>query len=69
MFMGSEKMKKILEAMSEEGDGESEDGSSARDGPKYGVVDENKMLEILNRMNRVVTILKVHMRFTYLLDV
>ena len=29
------------------------------EGPKYGVVDENKMLEIMNRMNRVVMILKV----------
>ena len=67
--MGTEKMKKILEAMSEEGDGEAEDGGSARDGPKYGVVDENKMLEILNRMNRVVTILKVHIRFTHLMDI
>merc|ERR1711997_1326943 len=28
------------------------------EGPKYGVVDESKMLEILNRMNRVVMILK-----------
>ena len=28
-------------------------------GPKYGDVDENRMLEIMNRMNRVVMILKV----------
>ena len=28
-------------------------------GPKYGEVDENRMLEIMNRMNRVVMILKV----------
>ena len=28
-------------------------------GPKYGDLDENRMLEIMNRMNRVVMILKV----------
>ena len=34
-------------------------GSDLVSGPKYGDVDENRMLEIMNRMNRVAMILKV----------
>ena len=57
--MGSAKFQKILECMAEE---EEATNNSPNDGPNYGAVDENNMLEILNRMNRVVTILKVHIQ-------
>ena len=57
MFLGSEKWHKIAETIPE--DDTCDDNNQSKDGPRYGVVDENKMLEILNRMNRVVMILKV----------
>ena len=56
MFTGSEKLQNISEEVLEE---ESETVPVLSDEPKYKAVDENKMLEILNRMNRVVMILKV----------
>ena len=57
MFLGSEKdLQKINEDIPEEG---ACNGKAPSDGPKYRSVDENQMLEIMNRMNRVVMILKV----------
>ena len=56
MFTGSEKLQNISEEVLEE---ESGTTPVLSDEPKYKAVDENKMLEILNRMNRVVMILKV----------
>ena len=59
MFMGSEKeLHQIDEDAIEENDS-SYNATNNMNGPKYKTVDENKMLEILNRMNRVVMILKV----------
>ena len=54
MFTGSEKLQNISEEVLEE---ESGTTPVLSDEPKYKAVDENKMLEILNRMNRVVMIL------------
>ena len=57
--MGSEKeLHQIDEDAIEENDS-SDNATINMNGPKYKTVDENKMLEILNRMNRVVMILKV----------
>ena len=57
--MGSEKeLHQIDEDAIEENDS-SYIATNNMNGPKYKTVDENKMLEILNRMNRVVMILKV----------
>ena len=57
MFLGSEKnLHKIDEGIPEE---DACNGTTPSDGPKYRSVDENQMLEIMNRMNRVVMILKV----------
>ena len=57
--MGSEKeLHQIDEDAIEENDS-SDNANHNMNEPKYKTVDENKMLEILNRMNRVVMILKV----------
>ena len=46
------------ETLEEEG---SDAAATPSSGPRYKAVDENNMLEILNRMNRVVKILKVRL--------
>lgn len=66
IFLGSEwtQKEKIRQqaAKSEEekrAEGEEQKRRLKVEGPKYGVVDESKMLEILNRINRIVMILQV----------
>ena len=59
MFMGSEKELHLIEEDAIEENDSSYSTTNNMNGPKYKTVDENKMLEILNRMNRVVMILKV----------
>ena len=57
MFLGTENnLQKIDEDIPEE---DVCNGKPPSDGPKYRSVHENQMLEIMNRMNRVVMILKV----------
>ena len=62
MFIESKNLQKLFETVAEDPEESSSDNhvDATSDGPKYGVVDESKMLEILNRMNRVVMILKVN---------
>ena len=57
--MGSEKELHLIEEDAIEENDSSYSTANNMNGPKYKTVDENKMLEILNRMNRVVMILKV----------
>ena len=57
--MGSEKELHQIDEDAIEENGSSYNATNSMNGPKYKTVDENKMLEILNRMNRVVMILKV----------
>ena len=63
IFMGDEKLHSIAEeSMSNGSDLDLDRMSLAKDfneGPKYGNLNEGRMLEIMNRMNRVVMILKV----------
>ena len=64
--MGVEKLKSIEEEQILNGSDHStaeppKSGTEFKEGPKYGQVDENRMLEIMNRMNRVAMILKVCM--------
>ena len=59
MFMEAETLPHISEEIQEEENGETAAITSS--GPRYKAVDENNMLEILNRMNRVVKILKVNL--------
>ena len=60
IFLGAEKLHSIQEDGSEYSFPSSQKlGTDLVSGPKYGDVDENRMLEIMNRMNRVVMILKV----------
>ena len=60
MFMSSETLPNISEETVEEE--ASEAAATPSNEPRYKAVDENNMLEILNRMNRVVKILKVRSR-------
>ena len=70
IFMGDEKLHSIAEESMSNG---SEDldldrmnlAKDFNEGPKYGNLDERRMLEIMNRMNRVVMILKVSNRYLY----
>ena len=61
--MGDEKLHSIAEeSMSNGSDLDLDRMNLAKDlneGPKYGNLNEGRMLEIMNRMNRVVMILKV----------
>ena len=64
IFMGALKLKPNEEQNMTNGSTESSTekltlGKESRVGPKYREVDESRMLEIMNRMNRVVMILKV----------
>ena len=64
IFLGDEKLQSIEEESFSNG---SEDldfrkmniSQDFNEGPKYGNLNEGRMLEIMNRMNRVVMILKV----------
>ena len=58
--MGAETLPNINEETVEEETGDTAAAQSSE--PRYKAVDENNMLEILNRMNRVVKILKVRCR-------
>ena len=59
MFMEAETLPNINEeTLGEEG---GDTAATPSSGPRYKAVDENNMLEILNRMNRVVKILKVRL--------
>ena len=57
MFMEAETLPNISEETLNEVTGETAVTTTSE--PRYKAVDENNMLEILNRMNRVVKILKV----------
>ena len=57
MFMEAETLPNISEETLNEVNGET--AATTTNEPRYKAVDENNMLEILNRMNRVVKILKV----------
>ena len=61
--MGDEKLHSIAEeSMSNGSDLDLDRMNLSKDfneGPKYGNLNEGRMLEIMNRMNRVVMILKV----------
>lgn len=57
MFMEAETLPNISEEAIDEEAGDT--SAATLSGPRYKAVDENNMLEILNRMNRVVKILKV----------
>ena len=64
IFLGAEKLHSIEEEGLSNGSKEhfpssKKLGDDLVGGPKYGDVDENRMLEIMNRMNRVAMILKV----------
>ena len=63
IFMGDEKLHSIAEeSMSNGSDLDLDRMNLSKDfneGPKYGNLNEGRMLEIMNRMNRVVMILKV----------
>merc|ERR1712226_415816 len=64
IFMGALKLKPNEEQNMTNGSTESSTekltlGKESRVGPKYREVDESRMLEIMNRMNRVVMILKL----------
>ena len=57
--MEAETLPNICEETLEEEGGDT--AATPSSGPRYKAVDENNMLEILNRMNRVVKILKVRL--------
>ena len=64
IFMGALKLNPNEEQIMTNGSAESSTdkvtlGKESHVGPKYREVDESRMLEIMNRMNRVVMILKV----------
>ena len=64
IFMGALKFNPNEEQIMTNGSAESSTdkvtlGKESHVGPKYREVDESRMLEIMNRMNRVVMILKV----------
>ena len=65
--MGDEKLHSIAEeSMSNGSDLDLDRMNLAKDfneGPKYGNLNEGRMLEIMNRMNRVVMILKVNKQY------